>query len=111
MPSGQTLGAKKKYKYTMDDGTEIRIKLDETLGGLTGTGLVELTTGDSVQNKPQNFEPRRVHVQATIGGALRRKSIVCNSAGALYASNSEQNVTIDGEEFQTTGRTGESYSF
>lgn len=111
MPSGQTLGAKKKYKYTMDDGSEIRIKLDETLGDLAGTGLVELTTADSVNNKPQNFEPRRVHVQATVDGALRRKSIVCNAAGTLYASNTEQNITIDGVEFQTTGRTGETYSF
>ena len=34
--SGQRLGKKKKYKYTMDDGSEIRLKLDETLADLAG---------------------------------------------------------------------------
>lgn len=111
MPAGQTLGDKQKYKYTMDDGTAIKLKMDETLGGLAGTGLAVVTTADDVQNKPTNFKPRVVHVQALIDGKLRRKKIICEATGTLYASNVEQNVTIDGVEFQTTGRSGESYSF
>lgn len=110
--SGQRLGAKKKYKYEMDDGTQIRLLLDETLGDLAGTGLTALTTADVVQNKPTNFKPRAVYVQAIdADGNVARKRIVCNSTGSLYASNSEQNIDIDGESFQTTGRVGESYSF
>lgn len=110
--SGQRLGKKKKYKYTMDDGTDIRLKLDETLGDLAGTGLTALTTLDTVQNKPTNFKPRVVYVQfVDTDGSVSRKSIVCNASGTLYASNTEQNIDIDGATFQTTGRTGEDYSF
>lgn len=109
---GQRLGAKKKYKYTMDDGTDIRLTLDETLGAIAGTGLAEVTTADNVQNKPTNFVPRRTYVQAIdADGKVARKGIVCQADGALYASNVEQNVTIDGETFQSTGRVGEKYSF
>ena len=112
MPSGQTLGPKKKYKYDMDDGTSIRLKLDATLGDLPGTGLSEVTLTDDVQNKPTGFKPRVVFVQwIDADSNIRRKEIVCNAAGTLYASNVEQNVTIDGEAFQTTGRRGETYSF
>ena len=109
---GQRLGAKKKYKYTMDDGTDIRLSLDATLGDLAGTGLAELTTADIVGNKPTNFTPRGVYAQAIdANGNLARKRIVCQASGTLYASSTEQNVTIDGESFQTTGRAGEKYSF
>lgn len=110
--SGQRIGKKKKYKYTMDDGTEIRLRLDETLGDLAGTGLAALTTLDNVQNKPDNFKPRVAFVQfVDTDGSISRKQIVCNAAGTLYASNTEQNIDIDGATFQTTGRRGETYSF
>lgn len=109
---GQRLGPKKKYAYIMDDGTTIRLALDATLGDLSGTGLTELTTGSTAQNKPTNFKPRAVYVQAIDeDGNVARKRVVCNTGGALYSSNSEQNVTIDSEVFQTTGRVGETYSF
>lgn len=109
---GQRLGPKKRYKYTMDNGTDIRLLLDATLGDLPGTGLSEVAPTDTVQNKPTNFTPRVVYVQARdANGNLARKSIVCNRTGTLYSSNIEQNVTIDTETFRTTGRKGEQYSF
>lgn len=109
---GQRLGKKAKYKYVMDDGTEIRLVLDETLGNLAGTGLTAVTTADILQNRPSNFKPRAVYVQAIdADGNVARKRIACNPDGTLYKSNTEQNVTIDGETFQSTGRVGESYSF
>lgn len=109
---GQRLGKKAKYKYTMDDGTEIRIVVDQTLGDLAGTGLAAITTADNVQNRPNNFTPRGVYIQAVnADGALARKRIVCNAEGSLYKSNTEQTITVDGEAFQSTGRVGEKYSF
>ena len=109
---GQRLGKKVKYKYTMDDGTDIRLKVDETLGSLAGTGLSPVAAGDILQNKPSNFKPRAVYVQSVnAAGELARKRIICNPEGTLYKNNSEQSVTIDGETFQSTGRIGESYSF
>jgi valyl-tRNA synthetase len=110
--TGQRLGVKKKYKYTMDDGTSIRLRLDSTLGDLAGTGLSAVTTADDVQNKPTNFKPRVAYVQfIDTDGRISRKELVCNSDGALYKSNVEQNISIDGASFQTTGRRGEQYSF
>lgn len=112
MAEGQRLGKKDKYTYTMDDGTVIKLKLDKTLGDIAGNGLSPTTTADNAINKPLNFKPRGVHWQfVNTDGSLSRKFIVCAVDSTLYTSPIEQNVTIDGDAGQTTGRRGEQISF
>lgn len=116
-----TIGPKKKYKYTMDDGTVIKLRLDATYGDLAEAGLDELTTADNAGNKPLNFTPRVVYWQSdaeqddgsggTTTAAVRRRQIVCASDSTLYTSVDQQNLTIDGVSGFTTGRKGEQISF
>lgn len=106
------VGKRGKYKYTMDDGTIIKLRLDATLGDLAETGLEAVTTADNAGNKPTNFKPRVVfwqHVQAD--GTVIRKELVCSTTAAAFVSKDNFNITIDGIDGQTTGRRGEAISF
>jgi hypothetical protein len=108
---GQELGVRDKFTYTMDDGSKIKLVLDKTLGTVPGNGLTSTTTADNAGNKPLKFKPRVVYLQRkTTTGRLIRKNIVCSLTSTLYKSNVEQNVTIDGDSYQTTGRRGETLS-
>jgi hypothetical protein len=116
-----TIGPKKKYKYTMDDGSVIKLRLDATYGDLTEAGLDELTTADDAGNKPLSFKPRVVFWQSdaeqddgsggTTTETVRRRQIVCASDSTLYTSVDQVNLVIDGVSGFTTGRRGEQISF
>lgn len=116
-----TIGPKKKYKYIMDDGTVIKLRLDATYGDLAEAGLDELTTADNATNKPLNFTPRIVFWQSdadqvdgeggTVAQAVRRRQIVCAADSTLFTSVDQQNLTIDGVSGYTTGRKGEQITF
>jgi hypothetical protein len=108
MAEGQELGIRNKYSYTMDDGSKIKLLLDKTLGDVSGNGLTTLALTDNAGNKPLKFKPRVVFVQRrTPTNRIVRKSIVCSLTATLYKSNMEQNVTIDGDVYNTVGRRGE----
>lgn len=110
--AGNLIGERAKYKYTMDDGTVIKLRLDKTLGDLAACGLSAVTTADNAGNKPTNFKPRVVywqHVQAD--GTINRKQLVCSAASDAFNSVDNFNITIDGLAGQTTGRRGEQISF
>lgn len=115
MPEGQYTGQRKAYLYTPDSGDNIYlISTDATLGGLTGTGLVEATTANvaNAQPAPKRFKPRVVFWQGKLGTRTVRKTIACGTTdAALYDSDSPQAVTIDGVLGSTTGRRGERLSF
>jgi hypothetical protein len=112
MAEGQELGVRDKYTYTMDDGEKVRLVLDKTLGDAPGNGLSTSTTADGAGNKPLNFKPRIVFVQrTTASGRTIRKQIVCNADASLFTAKTVTNVTIGGDEYQTTGRRGETLSF
>jgi hypothetical protein len=112
MAEGQELGVRDKYTYTMDDGSRVRLVLDKTLGDVEENGLVTSTTTDGAGNKPLNFKPRVVFVQRTTpGGRTIRKQIVCNADSPLYTAETVSNVDVGVEEYQTTGRRGETLSF
>lgn len=111
MPEGQFLGSRTTYNYTMDDGTEIQLVLDSTIGGIAGAGLAPATNGDGSIPKPLRFEPRGVYWQGQLGSSIKRKFIPCNDAAALYATNVSTSLTIDGVSGITTGRRGEKLSF
>jgi hypothetical protein len=116
-----TIGPKKKYKYTTDAGVVIKLRLDATYGDLPEAGLEELTTADEAQFKPDYFSPRVVFWQSdaeqddgqggTTTAAVRRRQIVCAADSTLYTSVDQQNLTIDGVSGYTTGRKGETQSF
>lgn len=115
------IGPKKKYKYIMDDGTVIKLRLDATYGDLAATGLSALTTADNAVNKPSNFTPRVVFWQSNptqddgAGGTQEnpvvRRSFVCAADSPAYTSVDQFSITVDGIEGQTTGRKGETVSF
>lgn len=113
------IGPKKKYKYTMDDGTVIKLRLDQTYGDLAACGLTAVTTADNAINKPSNFKPRVVYWQANNVPAADnepaisnvRRMLVCASDSPAYTSVDNFSITIDGVVGQTTGRKGEAISF
>ena len=119
MASGNRSGPRGKYKYTTDSGKVIRLTMDKDLA--TAAGLVA-PPADAV-TKPLGFRPRGVYCQraapqapdgaGTGEGAtyLARKFIPCEANAAFYKTDSAQDLTIDGEVFQITGRVGERQSF
>lgn len=111
MPEGQFSGSRAAYTYTKDDGDNIVICLDETLGGVTGNGLTKITTASELPGKPLQFTPRVVFWQGTLGGKVKRKQIVCNAGSTLYVKKGSSTLTVDGVAGVTTGRRGEKQSF
>jgi len=111
MPEGQFLGSRKAYTYTKDDGSDIVICIDATLGDVSGNGLSALTTAANLPGKPQRFTPRVVFWQGVLNGKVKRKQIVCNAGAALYTNAGSSNLTVDGVAGVTTGRRGEKQSF
>lgn len=112
--AGNTLGPRKKVKYTTDSGVDIRLSLDADKANLAGAGLSTAIVGTIP--KPTGFKPRGVYVTGNVaadGDPVNyvRKFIVCAADSSLYASDQPQAVTIDGVSFVTTGRRGESQRF
>jgi len=116
MPEGQFSGSKCTYEYTNDEGTNFLLTLDQTLGDLSGNGLVLATQESTAVPKPTGFQPRIVFWQslAPVGTnrSLSRKELVVGDLSAdYYATSVSQMITIDGVEGRTTGRRGEKLSF
>lgn len=113
MAEGQLLGPRKWYIYTLDDGTQqVVLLIDETLGDLAGTGLVEAntTTAAGLNVNPRKFKPRVMFWQKD--GTGQRKEIVCGTKDAsLYETASATALTIDGDAGTITGRRGEKVSY
>lgn len=111
MPEGQFTGSRAKYEYEADDGTLYKLNLDATLGSVTDNGLAFLPATSTAIPKPTGFRPRVVFWQGELNGVIKRKEIVCNPAGALYATDKSTALTIDGVAGNTTGRRGEKLTF
>lgn len=104
---GNTLGARRYYKYTSDDGTDYKYLTDLNLGT-----AVEATLDDTLPGLPRRFKPRGVYVEAEIDGSFVRKFLTCPlSTTPAYAAASSTEVTIDEQAFKTTGRRGEKTTF
>lgn len=107
MPTGNTLGARKYFKYESDSGENFSYLTDNDLGVVAGA-----TPDDTFAAFPRRFKPRIVYVEATIAGVKTRKSlIVPTNDSTLYAALSSQEIPIDSVTFKTTGRRGEKASF
>lgn len=110
MPEGQFSGPRAAYEYTSDNGSTYLLTLDQTLGGLMGTGLTAATSGSTAVSAPRRFKPRVVFWQGVLNGNQVRKEIVCDADGTLYTDTS-QALTVDGVAGSTTGRRGEKLTF
>lgn len=102
-----TLGPRGRYIYTTDTGVDYTVETDVDLA--TAAGLTAAVAPEPPL-KPSNIKPRVVFVQATVGGAIRRKDLIVNADSTLF-TDSRQAVTIDGTAGSTTGRRGERVSF
>lgn len=110
MPEGQFTGTRSSYIYTADDGTTTILQVDDTLAGLTGTGLISYT-GQAVDGlSVLRFTPRIVYWESD--DKTKRKRIICGDVtGTLYSKVTSAALTIDGVAGKTTGRRGEKLSY
>lgn len=105
--AGNTLGPRSYYLYTDDAAAKYSILMDVDNASAVGNVL-----DDTNPPPPSRFRPRVVHVEGTVDDNKVRKSIPVGSpTAAIYKTNSTAAVTIDGVQFQTTGRRGERLSF
>ena len=105
--AGNILGRRSYYLYTSDTGDEFSILTDDSLAEAVG-----LVLNADNPAPPRRFQPRVLHVEFNSDAGLKRKSLVIGDASqANYSSNTTSTVTIDGDNYQTTGRRGETLSF
>lgn len=108
--AGNSLGPRKAYIYTTDDGKTVVLLLDETIASLTGTGLVPYTNQVPDMPKAYRFTPRVVYWEAEDRSI--RKRITCGTTSStIYAKTISASLTIDGIAGFTTGRVGEKVSY
>jgi hypothetical protein len=105
---GNSLGARKWYKYTADSGTIYSYLTDVDLG--VAAGAVE---DASYPNLPRRFKPRVVFCEGlnAAGKKIRKNVIVPEPDNTLYVLQTTQVALIDAQAFKTTGRRGEHVSF
>lgn len=108
MPTtGNTLGPRRYYRYTTDTGEVYKYLTDETLGTVVA-GVLD----DASPDLPRRFTPRYVLMQSAVGGVLYKKRVVCPLLTTpIYDADGSTTVTIDTQEFTTTGRVGEKRTF
>ena len=105
--AGNILGRRSYYAYTADDGTVYSLLLDDSLAAAVGA-----TQNDANPSPPRRFKPRVLYAERIVNGDKKRKELVVPvTTFAGYASNTTSVVTVDGVDFDTTGRRGESLSF
>ena len=105
--AGNTLGRRGWHLYVDDLGVKYCFLTDRDLGAATAAPL-----DDTFPRLPRHIRPRGVHAQATIGGKVVRKFLVCSTPeSTVYAEATSQPVTVDTLVFATTGRRGEVVSF
>lgn len=118
--SANRLGSKGRFVYITDDQTKYyAIDRDLTLavaGFGSGAAAPQTVDGFTPPNgvtitpPPKNFKPRTVYIVDRATGS--RKAMTCFSRNSeLYDTSASKTVDIDGIEFVTTGRRGESLSF
>lgn len=105
--AGNRLGPRGVFLYTSDTGTEYRIETDASLGA--ASALPVAASGDG-SPPPRRFSPRGVWCKSVAGDPTTR-FVPCNVDFAAYATSTPTSVTIDGEQFTSTGRVGERLTF
>ncbi len=104
--AGNRLGERSYYAYEGDSGADYVYLTDDSLGA--AAGATQSTAGAFF---PRRFSPRVVFCESVTSPKVRRELIIPSADSTLFASELSQNIMIDGEVFQTTGRRGEQFSF
>lgn len=118
--AGNKLGSKERYIYLSDDTTlayVLRRDIDLAVAGAGATSAAPVLesafvapAGVTVGPPPKGFQPRKVNIIDRTDGAT--KALICfDPTSDLYNSSASQTVTIDGDTFETTGRSGETLTF
>lgn len=118
---GNKLGRRARIVYNAEQSGTIYILQTDADFLVAGAGAADAApvefdpanppalTGN-VSARPTRFEPRGVYLKEV--GGTARKFITCTDATAdLYATTTPTVVAIDGVDFITTGRRGETLSF
>ncbi len=108
---GNTLGPRPTYQYTTDSGRNIRFRQDEDLA--TAVGNTASTSGP-LQQLPINgayIAPRVVYAVQSSDDSVRKTIVVGEANNSIFDTDNSQTITIDGEQFTTTGRRGERQQF
>lgn len=103
--AGNTLGARKLYVYTADDGTEGVYLTDENLG--TAIGATPATSSDP--RVTLYGLSKRYVLAENADGTLRKKIVVPTNDDTQFLNGGT--LTIDGTSFVITGRVGEKQTF
>ena len=104
---GNTLGARRYYAYTSDSGVQYKYLTDQNLGE-----AVNAVLNDTLPDFPRRFKPRLVYAEAEIEGSFVRKRVICPLVTTpAYAAQGSTVISIDEEDFKTTGRRGEKATF
>lgn len=101
---GTILGPRRYYKYTSDDGNDYKILCD-----VDNAVAMQGTTDDALVDLPRRYKPRGVYVETEEGN--RKFLIAWERSAIAYATNKTTTVTLKGEVWNTTGRTGERATF
>lgn len=118
--AGNKLGSKDRYVYLADDTATayiLRRDIDLAVAGTGAAGNAPVLAsaytppaGVTICPPPKGFEPRKVNIIDRVDGAT--KGLICfDPTSNLYNASSTQQVTIDGDVFETTGRSGETLTF
>lgn len=104
---GNSLGPRRWFAYTADNGDQYKYLTDQNLGEAVGAVL-----NDQLPGFPFRFRPRFVYCEGTVDGDFLRKKVVCPlTTTPAYAALNSTTLTIDEAEFKTTGRRGERATF
>lgn len=105
--AGNTTGDRRYYDYVSDGGVTYALLLDTDLAEAGGLSL----SANPANFPPRRFSPRVVYLEAEIDGKKVRKACPSAADGPLYNASVSGNVTIDEQEFYSTGRAGEKLTF
>lgn len=113
-------GSRRWFAYFTDDGTEFALQLDESVAESVSLGFGQSITGAVAADPGRRINPSRKgavqprYVLAsridTDGREVRRKFYVGALSGAAWGG-SPYGVTIDGDDWDITFRSGEKRSF
>lgn len=102
--AGNLLGVRRYYSYTTDSGVDYKYLTDEDLGTAIGA-----TLNDTNPDFPRRFSPRILHCRDAEGN--KKRVVVPTVGNSAYAADASTTLTIDGVDFETTGRVGERMTF
>ena len=107
---GNRLGPRATFEYETDSLETILYQADRSVGIAVGNTLATTAARPSSINT-RYLTGRYVLVEAVGDPNVRKRIFIGDRLNTLFSGDTSQTVTINGVEFQTTGRVGERVSF